>query len=394
MASILLFRFLDPERVEWYSDGNGGVCTPAELVGQAVGCRLLLVAPGESVFLTRVSVPGSNRATWLKVIPYSLEDNLADDVEDLHFALGTAGRDEAVPVAVIRHATLRHWLERCTEAGVTPSWVIPDPLLLPWTEGEWSLLLETERVVVRCGLWEGFATERESLAPLLSLALHAAAKPPAAVRVWGDDAVSDLAGLGLEPALQEPAGALAVLASGYQPGAGINLLQGAYGPQAHLSKWLRPWRAAAVLVAAWLGLQVAMQGAEYWRLQQEQTQLRAEMERIYKDAVPDALKIVNPRVQLENHLLELRKGGDGGGMVFLDLLLRGGQPLQNLPGVTLRGLRYKTEQLDLDLESNTLETLDQLKERYGQQPELNAQMRTTKREGKVESQITLKKTSS
>ena len=62
--------------------------------------------------------------------------------------------------------------------------------------------------------------------------------------------------------------------------------------------------------------------------------------------------------------------------------------------MTLRSLRYKENQLDFDLEGGSLELFDQLKQRFTEQAGLEAQIRTTKREDKVESQVTVKKASS
>ncbi len=395
MLQTLLFRFLAPDRVEWLQPGAAlQQGTPAELAAQAGGSRLLLAAPGEAVTLMQATVPGRQRATRLKAIPYALEDNLAEDVEALHFAVGEPA-GPSMPVAVVRHETLTAWLAACTRAGIIPHAVIPDPLLLPYEENAWSLLLDDVRAVVRSGRWDGFAANRSELPLLLSLALAAAGEqPPQYLQVWGE-AVPELAGLGIEIRHADgPSEPLAVFTAGYSPATVINLLQGSYSRQAQLGKWLRPWRAAAVLAGLWLVLQLVLQLSEYWQLRQEQVQLLAAMERVYKDAVPDARKIINPRVQLENRLRELRDGGTSGGAAFLELLYRGGQPLQTLQGVTLRSLRYKENQLDFDLEGSSLEVFDQLKQRLAEQSGLDVQIRTTKREGKVESQVTLKRVSS
>lgn len=62
----------------------------------------------------------------------------------------------------------------------------------------------------------------------------------------------------------------------------INLLQGAYSPQAHWGRWLRPWRAAAALASVWLLVQGFSLTYEHWSLRREQTALRAAMEQVYK----------------------------------------------------------------------------------------------------------------
>ncbi len=394
MNQMLMFRFISPEWVEWLAGESTlqqGLLT--ELANQATGQRLVLVVPGEAVFLTQATLPGRNRTAWLKALPYALEDSLAGDVEDLHFAVGEVRAGAPVPVAVVSHEKMKTWLDACTGAGLAPAAVVPDTLLLPFEEGTWSLLLENNRGVVRNGSSAGFATEREDLPLVLGLALAEAGEhAPKRLRVWGDK-VPELAYPSLEIHQQTAESLpLQVFAANYDSAFTLNLLQGPYSRKAHLGKWLKPWRPAAILAGIWLGLHLVLQVNEYWQLTGQQVSLRADMEQIYKDAAPGARKIVNPRAQLENRLRELRQGNANTEAVFLDLLYRGAQPLIAFQGVTLRGLRYKEAQLDLDLESSSLEILDQLKQRFSEQADIHTEMRTTKREGKVESQVSVKRT--
>lgn len=397
MIHWLPFRFTDANEVEWLNQDGHSVHGSVTELAKAIGNRQpLLVVPGEAVLLSQVQVPGRNRAMVLKAVPYALEDNLADDVETLHFAVGPPkGAGIPLPVAVIRHDILQGWLDACAEADITPAAAVPDSLLLPYEEGEWSLLLEEDRAVLRHGLWQGFATEQDNLPLLLDMMdSDGDDLAPQRLRVWGEMS-PEVASLNMDIYPETtPAHPLALFANGYHRETSINLLQGPYSRQAKLGKWLRPWRTAAILAGCWLGLQLVLQVSEYAQLQQEQAYLQAEMTRIYKDAVPGATRIVNPRVQLQNHLQELRPGNGSEEAVFLELLYQGGQALSSVDGITLRSLRYKQNQLDMDLESSNLETFDVLKQRFNQQSQLNAQMRTTKQEGKAESQVILKKLSS
>lgn len=394
-SSLIFFRFQSSERAEWLRpDGVVQQGALTELSAQVGSERLVLVAPGETVTLHRVALPSRRRATWVRAIPYALEEQLAEDVETFHFALGHAPDDDKLPVAVVSHATLRAWLETCSQAGLASSAILPEPLLLPWREGDWSVLFDGPQAVVRTGRWEGFATERENLGLFLNLALAETGEAkPQRIRSWGGPP-PELADISLEILIEEsPPEPLQVLASGYQPATVIPLLQGPYSSQAQLGRWLRPWRTAAALAGGWLLLQGSMQVYEHWRLQREGVALRTAMEQVYRDAVPGATRIVNPKVQLEARLRELRSSSAGSG-VLLELLYGGGQPLVNFPGVTLRAISYRDGQLDLDLEGGEPAVLDQLRQQFKQQPGLQTDLRTMQREGQVESKITLKKAAS
>ena len=204
------------------------------------------------------------------------------------------------------------------------------------------------------------------------------------------------------PAWRRPAGAklalgpaepLQLYAATYQPGATLNLLQGSHGRQTQWGRWLRPWRAAAALAGLWVLVQGGASLYERWRLERELVALGAEIERVYKDAMPGSTRIVNPKVQLEARLRELRPSVTGGG-ALLDLLNRGGQPLANFPDVVLRGFSYRDGQLDLSLQGGSPAVLDQLRQQLNQQTGLQADIRTTQREGQAESKVTLKRAAS
>lgn len=396
MSQTVLFRLLDAEQAEWLIHGappeQGSL---SQLAAKTSGHRLVLVAPGEAITLAQARVASRQRSTLLKAIPYALEDSLAEDVEDLHFAVGPVTAGDAVPVAIVRHQAIQDWLARCAQAGIAPAAVAPAPLLLSIQPDAWSVLIEADRALVRTGPWSGFATDRENLGLLLNLALSEAGEQrPQALQVWGTSSL-EIADPDLYIRYQSQSShPLEILANGYRDDAVINLLQGPYSRRAHLGRWLRPWRAAAVLVGVWLGLQLIFQIVEYHQLSREQERLRTQMGQVYKEAVPDARRIVNPRVQLEQWLRERRQGAGERETGFLDLLYQGGQIMTAFDEVTLRGLRYKENQLDIDLEGGSLETLDRLKQRLAEWPGLEVQMRTTKREDRVESLLTLKKTAS
>lgn len=394
-APLCFFRLQPPDQAEWlHSNSAVRRGALAELAEHVAGARLVLIAPGEAIALHRIPLPSRKRSTWARAVPYALEDQLVEDVETLHFALGALPDQGRLPVAVVGRDTLRGWVDTCAQVGLIPAAIIPEPLLLPWQEGDWSILLDNQRAVVRTGRWDGFATELDLLELLLSQAMAEAGDArPQRLRVWGHPPPG-LVEIGLEPWIDDSAPEpLQVFASAYQPAATINLLQGDYSLRARWGPRLRPWRAAAALAGVWLLIQGFSLAHEHWSLRRAQTTLRATMEQVYKDAVPGATRIVNPRVQLETRLRELRPASTSGG-ALLELLYRGTRSLADFPDITLRGFNYRDGQLDLDLEGGNPAVLDQLRQKLNEQTGLQVDMRTTQREGQVESKVTLKRTPS
>ena len=105
--------------------------------------RVVVLVPGAEVSLYEARVPGRNRQRVLRAIPFALEEQLADDVEMLHFALGDSLGADRYPVAVVERQRMDAWLAQLREAGISAHQWVPDTLALPRTDG-WSLLPEAE----------------------------------------------------------------------------------------------------------------------------------------------------------------------------------------------------------------------------------------------------------
>lgn len=389
MKNTVLFRCLAADQIEWH-DGEWHLGSVVEFAAATRNKRRTLVVPTERILLTATSVPGRNRALRIKALPYTLEDSLADPVEDLHFAIGALTATD-VAVAVVRHAVMEAWLATLDALGMTIDAMIPDALLLPLADNAWSVLLEERRAVVRLTPWRGFACERALLPLFLQRALehHQA---PVLVWLWAAGSAPELSDPGLDiRRAQGPGAAFAVFAQS-PASAAINLLQRRYARARGLRHTLVPWRAAAALGGAWLALQASHGLIEYRRLAGEQTALQSEIEQVLRAAVPTTRKIVNARAQLDSRLQELRHAPAGSANAFLTLLERGGAALaeQRDPGLRIRALRYQDDRLDFDLEGGSPEAIDQLRQKLQTLPGTSVELRSSKRDGKVESQLSLR----
>ena len=120
----------------------------AEAATAAVGAKVSVCIPSESVFLTRQHLPGKNRQRLLKAIPFALEDQIIDDVEDMHFALGTADKQGQYWIAAVAHAQMASWQQLFASVGLNPQALVPDSLLLASSEKELRLWCEPERTVL------------------------------------------------------------------------------------------------------------------------------------------------------------------------------------------------------------------------------------------------------
>ncbi|CAK0765509.1 Type II secretion system protein L [Gammaproteobacteria bacterium] len=397
MTRILYLRldYPSPGEAAWCtSDGENGSGALAGVVTAATGRRVVVFVAGTEVLLLGATVPTRKRERLLQAVPYALEEHLAADVETLHFALGRPSPGEGntslgdIPVAVVARTRMDAWLAALGEEGIAPHALVPDFLALPILPGSWTLLREPGAALLRTGPQSGLALDPE----WLPMALEQTSAPPLCLRVANGSlppSPSSPSFLSALPPLTVPVeelpcpnGSSALLMEGYRPGETIDLLQGPYSRREQFGRLWRPWRAAAVLLLAFGTLQFVDLALEYQRLAAEEVALRTRMTDIYLHAFPDARKVVNPRVQMEQRLNALRTQPDGVSSGLLGLLARAAPVLGATEGLELRTLRYKDGSIELDLSLKDLQLLDRLKQRLAD-TSLEVEIRSARAQGET-----------
>ncbi len=397
MSETLLIR-LDSEAAvrDWalLNEENGltGEVQTGDLP-DAANRRVTVLVPADDVVLTHARVPGRNRQKVLQAIPYALEEQFAEDIENLHFAAGAQSTDDGYPVAVVSRARMAVWVARLKSLGLAPETMYSEVQVLPRSGDAWSLLIEGDRALVRSGAHGGFASDLSMIGTLFGL-YAGRENAPERVQVYGDTVVD----LGIVEAfnVEESKPPLAWMAAGLAQGAGVNLLQGAYSFREDIGALLRPWRATAALLAACCVFALVAAGVENYRLEGQQTAMSAHIDQLFRTTFPDVKRVVNARAQMEQALRRLERQTGAVGTEFLALLGETGDVLQRTHGVEVSGASFRDGRLDLDLAADNVQVLDELKQALTASGRLKAEIQsaTTESGQKVKSRLRVEGVSS
>lgn len=380
-----------------------------EAAAQATGARVTVLVPSTDVLLAQVELPALKGQRLAKAVPYALEEQLADDVDNLHVAMGARNAAGRVSNAVVSRQTLDNWLTQLREAGLHPDVVSPEVFGLAWPEESesegWALLVEDGQVLLRTDAQMGLAFDVENILPVMRAALDGAAEnKPASLSVNNCD----------EQALEDPAiwqeleglceregvslaqhqvhvAASAMLAQGFNEQVAINLLQGDYSIRGQLRKFFLPWRPVLILAVIWLVLQAGLSAFEYSRLQARQNALQAEVEQVFQQALPGSRLVPGQEKTLMQRALNDLRGSGDSEQGLLALLSRAGPVLKSASGLRLRALRYRNQTLDVDMELTNLQAVDSLKQQLSQKAGLSVEIvSASARNNKVESRFSLR----
>lgn len=400
MADWLLLRLprAPGETASWLIAAADGAPLAAPASGPlaaaapaAAGRRVCVLVPGADVLFAEPEIPAKAGAKLAQLAPYALEEHLADDIEELHFAVGRrAGDSPRVPVAVVARALMSEWLAALAAAGIVPECVYADSELLPSNPGQAVVLLEEDAVAVRPpgalpvslpadALAE--ALETAHLAPQ-AIASHVAAAAaegaPAAIEAgaprglivyagsgeWQRHAAAVEAARGLFEAVSVQlltGGPLTLFAQQLPAANAINLLQGRYAPTSSRAVGLIAWRTAAVLLLGLLALHVGGKAAELRLLSSREHLVDASIRDTFHSALPGETGTLDARRRMEQRLQAVRgSGGANGLLAVLEALARARQAA---PGAQVKSLNFHDGRLELTLSAADAASL----ERLGQQ---------------------------
>lgn len=379
-----------------------------EAAAQAVGARVTILVPSTDVLLAQVELPGLKGQRLAKAVPYALEEQLADDVDNLHVAVGARDAAGQLASAVVSRATLETWLGQCRGAGLHPDVVSPEVFGIDWPgeeTGGWSLLVEEGQALLRTDTQMGLAFDTGNALPVMRAALDSAAdqQPPiikvtdcggqdfTGTETWRElQALCEQEGVVLTHHLAHLPGS-AMLAQGFDEDTAINLLQGDYSIRGQLRKFFLPWRPVLVLVGIWLLLQVALSTMDYVQLQSRQAALQADIAQVFAKAMPGSRLVPGQEKVLMQRALNELRGAGASEQGLLALMSRAAPVLKGVNGLHLRALRYRNQTLDVDMELPDLQVVDSLKQSLVEKAGLTVDIvSASARNNKVESRFSLR----
>lgn len=116
---------------DWYLPREGcGRGGPEALAEALAGRQPVLLLPGREVLHTAARVPSRRRSLIRQAAPHLVEEQLAQDLEELHFAFGREANG-VVPLCVLARARLAAYLERLETHGVRPQLAVGENSCVP-----------------------------------------------------------------------------------------------------------------------------------------------------------------------------------------------------------------------------------------------------------------------
>ena len=329
-----------------------------EALGELVEApQVIVMLPAHRVKCFNVKTPTKNRKHLEKAIPYQLEEQILDNVDSQHFALGSFGDDDQLQVNVVDKEYLSKILELLKTVEIEPDYVVSEASCLPYFKDAWSALVD-DQVLVRQEPNLFWSAEQSLVKQLLQLELQDdELNVTQAMRVYskGEQTLELDSIAGLATQKTEIEDSFSFLISHFD-GKGINLLQQDFASQKKTQRsygvWKLPAIAASLLLFFGLLYLVSYILYKNTQISNLEEQLHAETKKLYP-----SLPLTTAIVQINNSYRNIG-GNEGSGVSFAGLMEKSMQ-VMDTQNIKFSQMEYIASrgQLNLDVSAENYDVL-------------------------------------
>ncbi|MGF1772318.1 type II secretion system protein GspL [Vibrio maritimus] len=253
----------------------------------------LLMLSGQDVHFADVEIPAGGARQFESMLPFIVEDDIAQDVDELHFTIFSKQGGRA-SIAAMDRQYLTHVIDRFAEQGIEIKKVIPDVLALPQTEHVSAIHLDGQWLF-RTGNQSGLVVDEDWMDAVIDsdYLVQSTSDDDSKVVIESYSPVAkSLAERSLHIDWQSmpPEPAMALLSKGTVE-ASANLMTGEFKPKASFLRHWKVWQKVAIAASVLIVALVAQQVVLVNQYEAQAEAYRAESERIFRAVLPDKKRI-------------------------------------------------------------------------------------------------------
>lgn len=349
-----------PSQQEIIASGElSGAEKLSELAEKSKSRQVVCFVPSHDVALKSLKIPGKSQRAFKQAAPYMLEDELAQDVDQLFFAyadMKNNSHGHNCFLAALDRNKMQQWLHWLKEADIQCKMIVPDVLALPYSQDTCSAVMINNQVIIRSGEWSGFTLDASTWSVVaenwlrdLGKTLHHYSALPPLQQHKAEANNNDKQDAEIAMIAQPEELPLALMAQHYS--SSINLLQGDFAIKSKRSQAFKHWLWAASLCGIALLLNLVMKGATLWQLSHEQQAVEVAIIETYKKAFPKTkrVRVSTIKSQLKSKLSALGTSGDNTG--FLPMLVELKTAFANVPQLKPESLKFDGKRKEIRVQA-------------------------------------------
>ena len=266
----------------------------SHLVDYAKGRQVIVLINSADVRFYRHYMPTKPSRQILKALPFMLEDELSEDIEELHFATHENGFDEEknqyfVNLVIVRKSLMEHWSSLLAEHNLSAKVMLPDVMCLSTEQNTISTIEFSNGWLVNDGNWQASFIDHNWFELFWLQQLKIQGDEPLTIHAYSPlpDQFSEMLQqqTAVEIKAMSPELPLLQLANNALT-TKWNLLQGDYTPKKPTNKNWQAWQPVAILLLVTLVVHMALLGTRWSKATAELEVAKQSLSDSYKQAFP------------------------------------------------------------------------------------------------------------
>lgn len=316
--------------------------------------KLILIIAANLVFNSQVKIPSKSDEVIRQSLPYTMEEELCNDIEQNHFAYSQLS-DQNFNVAIVGLDIIQEIRKQIDLVGLNCDTLYSEIYSIPEHKNATTLFILKKYIIVRDGS-TGTTLTKKLLAPYLKLSdknkhvIYAAdkLKLPANKKIV----------FNIADTLQLQAQTISSVATFDNA---VNLFQGDYAQNIDIKKTTNPWKKVKILltllVFSWLFINIF----QLWQLSSEIDSAKTHQSDLLRKLIPNASQseLLDPYSAIQSRLkisqTELTSTTSAGFIKALGYL---GQTLAQNPDVQIQSLRLRNSKLEVKVKTSSLSYLN------------------------------------
>ncbi|MDH5913291.1 type II secretion system protein GspL [Vibrio splendidus] len=326
-----------------------------ELTPYAEKRSCIALLPGSECLIKRVEIPKGAARQFDSMLPFLLEDEVAQDIEDLHLTILDKDATHATVCGVDRE-WLKQALDLFREANIIFRKVLPDTLAVPFEDQGISALQIDQHWLLRQGNYQAVSISEAWLPMFLQSDWVAAGEEEQATTIFSytampSDDVQQQSGLEWQA---KPAELVMSLLSQQAITSGVNLLTGTFKTKSSFSKYWRVWQKVAIAACLLVAVIVTQQVLKVQQYEAQAQAYRMESERIFRAVLPGKQRIPTVSYLKRQMNDEAKKyGGSGEGDSLLGWLALLPETLGQVKTIEVESIRYDGNRSEVRLQAKS-----------------------------------------
>ena len=359
---------------------SGKLSNASELVQlseKAQQRQVIVLVPSCDLVLKSLNVPSKSVRAMHQAVPYMLEEELAQDVEQMFFAYGdVSNQDQEASthqncfVAAIDRTLMQQWQQWFADANINFKKMLPDALAMPLVNDGCSAIVLDQQVILRQGPWQAMTIDSQAWAVISSQLINTADDKNKELADTNEgspfliNAYSTLPSgankLNIKAMPEELPLALLAQQAIIQP---FNLLQGEFQYHEKRSPVVANWLWAAGIAIFALLFNVGLKGGQLLQVNSQLESVEQEIVNSYKATFPNTknVRVNTIKSQLKRKLTQVGDGNSQTG--FLVMLGKIRPAFEAVPELKPESLKFdgKRQEIRLQAIANDYQYFDKFK---------------------------------